>query len=75
MMTQVFQSPSGGNWWGKAQNSNSQGNAISAFSESPPRKASTSSGAAEASQAAPDFISCRVKVKASAPDPAGDILA
>ena len=75
MITQVFQSPSGGNWCGSAQNSNSHGSAASALLLNPSRKASTSSGSAQASQAAPDLISCLAKVEASAPDPSGDILA
>jgi hypothetical protein len=76
MMTQVFQAPRGGNWCGSAQNSNTQGKASSAFWLSPERNSSTSSGVAEASQAAPDFSSGLVKVECPpGSDVAGDLLA
>ena len=75
MITQVFQSPSGGNWCGSAQNSNSHGSAAKALLLNPSRKASTSSGSAQASQAAPDFISCRDKVECACTDLSGSILA
>jgi hypothetical protein len=75
MMTQVFQTPSGGNWCGKAQNSNIQGSASSAFSLRLPRNASTWSCVAEASQPAPDLIPCGVKIERSGSDSPGNLFA
>ena len=65
MITQDFQSPAGGNWCGNAQNSKSHGRLASALSDSPEMKASTSPGPAQASQPAPDLVSCGGKVEAA----------
>src|SRR5690606_26817636 len=75
-ITQLFQSPAGGSWCGIAQNSNSQGRLASALSLSPARNSSTSGGAAQASQAAPDLTSGRIEVEGAAcPASSGDFLA
>ena len=57
------QSPSGGNWWGCAQNSKRLGRAKSSPSLSSFRNLSRVCASAEASQAAPDLIACCVKVE------------
>jgi hypothetical protein len=75
MITHVFQAPSGGSWCGKAQNSNIQGKASKALSSSPDRNSSTTSGVAEASQAAPDLSPGGVKIEGMVADDACDLLA
>ena len=75
MITQDFQSPSGGSWCGIAQNSNIHGSARSALSLSPSRKSSTCSGVAEASQAAPDLIPRGLKVELSGSDKPDNMFA
>jgi hypothetical protein len=68
MITQVFHTPSGGNWCGKAQNSKIHGIASNAAGLRLARNPSIFSGVAEASQAAPDFITRGGKVKDCFPD-------
>jgi hypothetical protein len=75
MITQVFQSPSGGSWCGNAQNSKRKGSAKSAPSPNSSRNFAWTSGGSEAIQEAPDLSPCSIKVEGESIDQSGFFVA